>query len=399
MAQKMFDVVVAGHVCLDVTPRIPDIGVRQISELMIPGSLINVGQATVSPGGSVSNTGLCLIRLGVRTGLMGKIGNDFLGRGIADLFKQYEADKALVVVDGESTSFTVVLAPPGIDRFFLHHPGANDTFSAADINYCLVEQARLFHLGYPPLMRKLYSDNGAELIEIFRRVKALGVTTSLDMALPDPHSESGRIDWSAILDRLLPHVDIAPFSAEEAMFMLNRARFDALRSKAGQGDALDAYTTEDLLWIAEQILARGAKIAVVKCGHRGMLLVTAEAKKIRLMGSAMPRHVDCWACRELWEDALVVDRIASATGAGDTAIAGFLTGLLNGLGPEQTLAAACCVGAQNLHELDAVSGIHSWEETLAMMPGWAKRNVSPGTDWSYDSEQRLWRGPNDGKDG
>ena len=49
-----------------------------------------------------------------------------------------EADAALTVVPGEGTSYSIVLAPPGIDRVFLHHPGANDTFCADDVNYALV---------------------------------------------------------------------------------------------------------------------------------------------------------------------------------------------------------------------------------------------------------------------
>ena len=153
---------------------------------MIPGKLVNMEAASISTGGPVSNTGLALIKLGIDAKLMGKIGDDFFGQGVRTLLKDWHADDAMTVVNGEQTSYTLALAPPGIDRIFLHNPGANNTFRADDINYDFVAKARLFHLGYPPLMRALYSNDGAELVEIFRRAKEAGATTSIDMSLPRP---------------------------------------------------------------------------------------------------------------------------------------------------------------------------------------------------------------------
>lgn len=391
MSKKGFNAVVAGHVCLDVIPDFQDTGVRDMSRLMVPGSLVSVGAAAVSTGGPVSNTGLALVRLGIRTGLMAKIGNDFFGSGVISVLEKHDAADALTIVEGERTAYTLVLAPPGIDRIFMHHPGANDTFGSGDINYDIVASSRLFHLGYPPLMKRLFANNGQETVEIFKRVKGLGVTTSLDLALPDPNSESGKADWNRILGAVLPYVDIAPFSAEEVMYMLDRRRFDELRKKAGTGDPLDVYGSDDFRWIGRRLLELGAKIVVVKCGHRGMLLFSAGLEAIRRMGSAAPARPELWADCQLWSEAFHIDRVASATGSGDSSIAGFLAAFLVGLGPEQALEVGCCVGAQNVLELDALSGIHTWEETLAMIPGWHKARQDPGTGWTYDDTDRIWR--------
>jgi len=62
----------------------------------------------------------------------------------------------------------------------LHHPGCNDTFVAADVDYDIVASSQLFHFGYPPLMKSIIERGAIELVEIFRRAKSLGVTTSLD---------------------------------------------------------------------------------------------------------------------------------------------------------------------------------------------------------------------------
>jgi sugar/nucleoside kinase (ribokinase family) len=399
MSGTEFDAVVAGHICLDVIPRFPDTGARTVGEIMAPGKLVNVGEAAVSTGGSVSNTGLALIKLGMRTLLMGKIGDDFFGAGVHARLREWgeHVDQAMTVVPGEQTSYSLVMAPHGIDRIFLHNPGANDTFSSRDINYDLVGKARLFHLGYPPLMRNLYLKNGRELIKIYSRVKRLGVTTSLDMSLPDDASESGGVDWRRLLAGLLPCVDIAPFSAEEAMYMLNRPRFEVLKRRAGNADALQIYETSDFEWLGRELLRLGAAIVPLKCGYRGVLLFTRSANRIATLGAATPPDPAQWGNRQLWEESFSVDKVASATGSGDSSIAGFLAAFLRGCGPEESLATACCCGAQNVKVLDAVSGIATWEETQAMIPAWSKNRQSGGPGWSYDPVQRVWRHGSDGK--
>ena len=91
----------------------------------------------------------------------------------------------LIVTPGERTSYTVVISPPGMDRFFLHHSGANDHYGIADVAVDRLAGAKLMHFGYPPVMRRLYSDGGRELAEIFRLAKSQGLTTSLDMTQID----------------------------------------------------------------------------------------------------------------------------------------------------------------------------------------------------------------------
>jgi hypothetical protein len=50
-----------------------------LKKLLVPETLVKVGQAVVSTGWAASNTGIALHRLGVPTRLMGKAGDDILG--------------------------------------------------------------------------------------------------------------------------------------------------------------------------------------------------------------------------------------------------------------------------------------------------------------------------------
>ena len=61
---KKQKIISAGHVCLDITPEFNERKQKAIHELFLPGQLISMGKADVSIGGSVSNTGLAMKKMG-----------------------------------------------------------------------------------------------------------------------------------------------------------------------------------------------------------------------------------------------------------------------------------------------------------------------------------------------
>lgn len=198
-------IVVGGHLCVDITPQFfPNQRTDHIGSLLKPGKLLNVGNATTSVGGAVANTGLALQKFGSEVILLGKIADDSFGKVIENTFQEYHAEKYLIHAENESTSYTIIIAPPGIDRICLHHAGTNDTFCYEDLDFDLIAQAGHFHFGYPPLMRGMYKDSSSELVRILKKVKELGLTTSLDMAFVEDGSEAAREDWVQILKMYFP---------------------------------------------------------------------------------------------------------------------------------------------------------------------------------------------------
>lgn len=364
---KTIDVVVAGHICLDVVPAFRNMGGKGISEIFIPGKLINMDKVNVSTGGPVSNTGIALSILGNKVELMGKIGNDYFGDGVLSQLREHNVEKGMIVAKGENTSYTVVIVPPGFDRIFLHHTGTNDTFCAEDINYDLIQKAKLFHFGYPPLMKTIFQNDGEELVKIFKRVKEMGVTTSLDMSLPDANSESGSVNWERVLEKVLPYVDIYMPSVEETMFMIRRNDFDELNQNAHGHDLLRNLDMNKLQFLGDKLISFGAKIAVIKCGIKGYYIRTQDRDTLAQIGYAKPGNLDSWASRELIEESFHVPKVAAATGSGDSSIAGFLSAYLRGLDIEECIRIACAVGGQNVQVFDAISGIKTWDETMEMI--------------------------------
>jgi sugar/nucleoside kinase (ribokinase family) len=288
-----------------------------------------------------------------------------------------------------STSYTVILSPPGLDRIFLHCPGANDSFDAGDIDYELVRQARLFHFGYPPVMRRMYSQGGHGLVEVFRRAKAAGATTSLDMTSPDPLSEGGQADWISILRRTLPYVDIFLPSFEELLFMLRRELHDELQRATG-GDLLSAASPELVSGLGQQLIDMGVHIAVIKMGSCGLFVRTGSAAALAGMGRGAPADPVAWADRELRSACFQV-QVVGTTGSGDATIAGFLSALLRGLDLRQSATMAVAVGACNVEAADALSGLCSWEDTLArVQSGWPRRALTVEAPGWASAGSGLW---------
>lgn len=362
--------VVAGHLCLDITPAFFEGGAPSAESLLRPGSLTRVGAADVHPGGCVANTGLALRRLGVPTRLVARVGGDAFAGLLRELVGGSGTDCALTADEGSSTSYSVVLAPPGIDRMFLHNAGANERFSQADVPDALLEGARLLHFGYPPLMPRMYRGGGEELAALFYRAKALGLLTSLDMAAFDPASEAATVDWPALLARVLPFVDFFLPSAEELCQMLDRPRYQGWLARAGGGDVAAALQMpQDVAPLAETLLALGCRVAVVKCGARGLYYQAAGEAALR--GAGLPPPLWAWAGQRGCQPAFKPHRLLSATGAGDTSIAAFLASALEGLPLARCAARAAATGACCVQAYDALSGLKTLAELDQMIAsGW-----------------------------
>jgi sugar/nucleoside kinase (ribokinase family) len=390
-------VVVAGHICLDIILSFDHLPKGQFLNLLQPGKTITAGPTMLSTGGAVSNTGLALVKLGIPTQLIGKIGRDPFGEAVCQIISSYDPTltAGLVVDTVSSTSYTIGLSPPGVDRMFLHYTGANETFSPSDIDYQSLNQAALFHFGYPPVLRQFYQDDGAGLVEMLRRAKGTGITTSVDLTFPDPLGDSARLDWAAIFAASLPYTDIFAPSVGELLFMLHRSVFDRL---SAQGDLLCQVTPSLLDELSSEILAMGAKIVMLKLGDCGAYLRTADKATLVDMGRAIPDDLASWERRELLAPCFLV-KVVGTIGSGDATIAGFLSALLRGLTAEKALTIAVAVGACNVEAADALSGLPTWSSLQRRLDAsWERLPTRiDTTGWQWQPDPGLWTGPHDRK--
>jgi sugar/nucleoside kinase (ribokinase family) len=313
-------VVLAGHICVDLTPGLPH-GSR-----IDPGKLFEVGPLRLGLGGCVANTGGNLANLGLPVRLHSAVGDDELGGLVTRLIADTPGMTGPpLVVAGSNTSYSLVLEQSGADRTFWHHTGANDRFDGRSVD---LSGCDLLHLGYPPLLPGLLTDDGTPLVALLERARAAGVTTSVDLAVVDRNSATGRLDWDRILRRMVSLTDLLSPSVDD------------LTSALGIDEPVSRSLVSRL---AEQLIEWGAAVVLLSSGSGGLLLRTAGRERLADGGAALSALSDQWADVELEFPPVAVARTVTTNGAGDAATAGLLYAIAAGIGPRDAgaIATAC----------------------------------------------------------
>jgi sugar/nucleoside kinase (ribokinase family) len=301
-------VLVAGHVCIDITPEL-----TVVPEL-VPGQLYEIGPAQLTVGGCVANTGLALASAGVPTRVCSRVGNDPLGEIARRLLAEHGMDLEDVTTTTAATSYSIVLQLPDHDRTFWHHPGANTVFTGREVN---LDGVDILHLGYPPLLPALLADDAAPLLNLLKEARSRQITTSLDLAVVDRRSSVAEVDWRRIFARIMPYVDIATPSIDDLTSAL----------------AITRSPDDDLVEeCARRLVGDGCAVAVVSAGARGAYAVSADTDRLAAAGAALSSVRSTWSSTAEWVPAAEPRLVASTTGAGDAASAGLLYGLAQGTG-------------------------------------------------------------------
>jgi sugar/nucleoside kinase (ribokinase family) len=298
-------IIVADYVC---TP---------ISHLPAAGELIMADRILLTIGGCAANAAVDLVKMGMRAAVVGRVGDDSVGRVVSDLLREAGVDVAAVRVSSDrDTSQTLIVNVAGQDRRFIHTFGANGEFSAADIPLDRVRQCRALYLGGYLLTPKVRQQ---DLVPVFAAAQAAGVRTVLDVAVPEPANYLPR------LERLLPHVDVFLPNNHEAAII------------TGETNPLKQ---------AEIFHHMGARTAVVTLGGEGAVLV-GDGVRLRSGVFEVP--------------------FVDGSGGGDAFDAGFVYGLLNDMGPEDCLRVASALGASCVRAIGTTPGVFTRLECEAFL--------------------------------
>jgi sugar/nucleoside kinase (ribokinase family) len=299
-----FDVLVAGEINPDLILSGAGIEPRFGQQEVL------VEQSTMTIGSSSAIFACEAARLGLQVALIGVTGLDLFGRFMLEALPNRGVNVDHVIVDpGQQTGLTVILNR-GADRAILTHIGAMGALRAEQVTNDLLAQARHLHVGSYFMQTALQPG----LPGLFRRARALGLTTSLDTNY-DPSGE-----WVRAAEAL----------SETTLFFPN------------QNEALGISGTTTL----EQALDRLAELVpqvVVKLGAGGGLARAGE-QVVRI--PALPVEV--------------VDTV----GAGDSFDAGFLYGYLNGWRLVDCLRLAVACGSLSARGSGGTAAQPTLEETL-----------------------------------
>jgi len=282
------DVLCFGNLQLDVL-------CRPAPALQEPGSLHRVDDISFALSGNGANVAAILGRLGIPVDLAGHGGADLVG-------EQLRATLAALGVGtdtlprhpfaGTGTS-VIALAPDG-ERSVLYVNGANALFDLAAVPDDWLRGRRVVSVGSVFVLPQF---TGAAVGQLFSRARAQGATTVLNVCWDDE-------------GRGLPF--LAPALAEADVFVLS---LDEGRQLTGR----DA--PEDMLRLLEE-RTRGA--VVLTLGARGCLL--RGERGLAYVPAIPVDAVDC-------------------TGAGDSFVAGFIAGLVDGRPFDACARLGCRVAA------------------------------------------------------
>ncbi len=264
-----FDVTIAGELNLDlILYGLPD-ELPPEREVLADCMMLTLGSSSAIVAHN-------LAALGSRVGFQSLIGEDSLGQIAVDRLAEGGVDISHVRrAHGPTTTGLSVILPRTGWRNMLTYSGTIAELSLKDLDFDYLTDSRHFHLSSLYLQQALRPDVG----ELFRRLKAKGLTISLDTN-DDPQDLWG-------LEDLLKYVDVLLPNAREAT----------------------RITGTDDPELAIQQLAGMVPLVVVKLGHEGAL---AQRGKERFISPSLT--------------VTAVD----AVGAGDSFDAGFLHQYLQG---------------------------------------------------------------------
>jgi sugar/nucleoside kinase (ribokinase family) len=298
--EKAFDVLHIGIMCADIPLKIPYDTVDFTVDSII------LDDARMGPGGDAANAAQVMARLGKKSALLAKIGDDAFGHIIKKIVEESGADTSFVKMDPVSkTPVSVVLINKKGDRSFLMIPGSIREFSVEDVDADALRKAR--HVNFSSFFAHPEMDRGGAG-EIFKLARSFGATTSADVT----HDIYGS-GFAGIRESLRCVDYFMPSYAE--------------------GKYLTGETEPER--IADFIIREtGDKTVVIKMGEEGCF-VKSRGK--------------CFRSRPYKTTAV------DTTGAGDNFVAGFLTGLTNGWEIERCADFANAVAGFSVRHIGATA--------------------------------------------
>lgn len=338
-------------------------------------SLSMVRETQYRAGGATSNTGRALVRLGMPVEYMTVIGDDPNGQIMLDLWQADGIDTRYVVRSREiGTALSTLPVYQDGKRGVYFCPGTNEIMDITNLfgpqqqHLAVLRERLAFHIGYPPLMRRL---QGNALAELLSAVRDTGAMVSLDTTpvADDTTLYNMLAPALPVAHMFTPNIEEASQVAGQFTRLAARAH-DAAQQAGASRDIEDIITLEELRAIGEMLLREGVPIVVITLGPNGAFLCTGDEAALRTVPVA-PADVSGWANQRLYVPAFLVDGPVNTAGAGDTFTAGILTGICKQRPSLKEIAQlAHCGGA--LH-VDTSRGACSFEDVQAALPAMRHR--------------------------
>lgn len=308
----MFDVTCVGILVADTIA-------QTVDSLPESGKLELVDRIELFTGGCAANAAIDMARLGLSTAIIGRIGDDGFGKFMSNSLKDEKVNVEGLKVNGNTgTSASMVTVDSNGERSFLHYLGANAEFMIDDIDFDIISNSNIIFVAGTMLMPKF---DGIQCADFLKKVKEMGKYTVLDTAW----DSKGR--WMNILKPCMKYIDLFIPSIEEAIML------------SGKEEAEE---------IADVFISMGVKTVVIKLGKNGCFIKNHMGEKYLIPTYTQIKAID-------------------TTGAGDSFVAGFLSGFTKGWNLYECGKFANAVGTHCVMAIGASSGIKNFEEMITFI--------------------------------
>jgi len=210
-----FDVTLAGELNLDLILYGLPLALPPERELLAERMMLTLGSSTAIVAHN-------LAALDCKVGFISRIGKDALGQIALECLAEGGVDVSKVrrTEGNKQTGLTVILQREK-ERNILTYPGTIFDLTLDDLDFDYLTDSGHFHLSSYYLQRGLRPQVG----ELFRRLKAEGLTISLDTN-DDPDDE-----WEGGLEEVLRYVDVFLPNAREALRITKTSDLEAAVSR------------------------------------------------------------------------------------------------------------------------------------------------------------------------
>ena len=209
--QKTYDVVALGELLIDFAPAGYSEQGNQFFE--------------ACPGGAPCNVLAMLNKLGKKTAFIGKVGNDQFGKLLKGAIDERGIDSQGLILDEEvNTTLAFVHTFPNGDRDFSFYrkPGADMMLTEDDVNYDLIRQAKVFHIGTLSMTNEPVRTATKKALET---AKEAGCLISFDPNLRPPLWDS--LDTAKeMMEYGFGYCDILKISDNEVQFVTGIEDYD-----------------------------------------------------------------------------------------------------------------------------------------------------------------------------
>ena len=270
----------------------PDLVLASLTAAPEPGREVVARDFALRLGSSSAICASGMAKLGNDIAFLGTAGDDVFGRFCVEQLAAAGVDVGLVRTDPSlQTGLTVSISDR--DRALVTYPGAMEGLRADDVTEGVLAQCTHLHVSAYFLQRGLRPG----LPSLFRRARALGLTTSFDPG-HDPYNE-----WGDGIREVFPQASV---------LLLNKVELELTTGTADIEQGLGQLTSD-------------STIAVVKLGACGSAALGASGVIERV-------------------PAMKVE-VVDTTGAGDSFNAGFLHAWLRGWGLAKALRCGVVCGS------------------------------------------------------